>query len=105
MATRHTGSRNSLEDPYSNSAKAKKLQENQMCIIMDDETYFKLDCSTLLGQQFYTIPKETKSGILLKAIKTENFGKKVMFWEAICSCGLKTHSFFINMSSEVYVNV
>ena len=77
MVTRHTGSRNSSEVPNSNSAKAKKcgqkllhkmLQGNQKCIIMDDETYCKLDCLMLPGQQFYTIPKGTKSGVLLKAI-------------------------------------
>ena len=79
MATRHTGSRNSLEDPNSNSAKAKNAIENCYeksfkeikIIIMDDETYCKLDCSTLPGQQFYTIPKGTKRNVLLKAIKVD----------------------------------
>ena len=66
------------------------LQGNQKCIIMDDETYCKLNCLKLTGQKFYTIPKGTKPDILLKAIKTKNVGKKVMVWQAICSCGYKT---------------
>ena len=53
----------------------------------------------------YTIPKGTKLDILLTAIKTEKFGKKVMIWQAICSYGFKTQPFFANrnMNSEVYV--
>ena len=42
-----------------------------------DETYFKLDCS-FPGQTCYAISKGTKPRVLLKAIKTEKFDKKVM---------------------------
>ena len=65
----------------------------------------KLDCSTLPGQKFYTTPKGKKPDVLLKAIKTEKFGEKVMVWHAICSCGFKTQSFFTNgnINSEIYV--
>ena len=59
------------------------LQTNQKCIIMI-ETYCKLNCLTLPGQQFYTIPKGTKPKVWLKAIKTKKFVKKVMVWQAIC---------------------
>ena len=69
---------------HSRELQQEKLQGNQKCIIIDDGTYCKLDCSTLPGQQFYTIPKRTKPDVLLKAIKTEKFGKKVMVWLAIC---------------------
>ena len=87
MATRHTGTRNSLDFSNSDSAKTKNVVENYeknfreiKCIIMDDETYCKLDCSTFQGQQFHTISKGTMTDVLLKAIKTENFGKKDMVW-------------------------
>ena len=90
IPTRHTGSRNSLEDPNSNSAKIKhavkkllreNLQGNQKYIIMYYETFHKLDFLALPGQQFYTIPKGTKPDVLLKAIKTKRFGKKVIVWQ------------------------
>ena len=83
----------------------EKLQGNQKCIIRDNETYCKLDCSTLPGQQFYTISKRTKPDVLLKAFKPEKFGKKFMVWQAICLYGFKTQTFFTNrnMSSKVYV--
>jgi hypothetical protein len=54
----------------------EKLQ-GKNCVIMDDETYCKLDCATLLPQ-YYTISKGSKPFAALKAIKTEKFGKKVL---------------------------
>ena len=84
MATRLTGSRNSLEDPNSNSAKAKNVVKNcykkSFKEIKSALNSCKLNYSMLPGQQFYTISKVTNPDILLIAIKTEKFGKKVMVW-------------------------
>ena len=46
---------------------------------MDDETYCKLDCSTLAGQKFYTIPKRTKPDVLLKQLKQKNLPRTLLF--------------------------
>jgi len=64
------------------------------CILMDDETYVKMDTRTLPGPQFYTavvgqtVPDEEK------CLNIEKFGDKALVWQAICSCGLKTSAFF-----------
>ena len=60
----------------SKTATRKASRKLKILIIMDDETYCKLDCLTYPGQQLYTSPKGTKPDVLLKAIKTERFGKK-----------------------------
>lgn len=70
------------------------LKDKSRCILMGDETYIKFDCSTLPGPQYYNavigehVPDDRKS------IKMDKFGKKVLVWQAICSCGLKSASYF-----------
>ena len=65
----------------------------------------KLDCLMFPGQKFYTIQKRTGPDVLLKAIKTEKFSKKVIVQQVICSCGFKAQLFFTNgnMNFKVYV--
>jgi hypothetical protein len=83
----------------------EKLRQKRYCIIMDDESYFKLDCKTLPGPQFYTVPKGFKPSTALRAVKTEKFGKKVMVWQGICECGLKSSPFFTTetMNAQMYI--
>lgn len=67
---------------------------SERCILMDDETYVKMDTSTLPGPQYYTavvgelVPDEEK------CVNVEKFGEKVLVWQAMCSCGLKSSTFF-----------
>lgn len=83
----------------------KILVENpNRCILMDDETYIKMDTRVLPGPQFYTkmigetLPDaETSLGL-------EKFGEKVLVWQAICSCGLKSWTLFTKgtVNGEIY---
>lgn len=70
------------------------LQKPNRCILMDDETYVKLDTSTLPGPQFFNAEQMTDVPDDVRYIRTEKFGKKVLVWQAICSCGLKSSSYF-----------
>jgi hypothetical protein len=75
------------------------------CLIMDDETYVKLDFSTLPGKQFYN----KKSGEILPAHITtyaeEKFPAKRMVWQAICECGLRSQPFVTSgtMDAKIYI--
>lgn len=60
------------------------------CILMDDETYVKMDSRTLPGPQFYTKVKGSSVDQSISSIGMEKFGEKVLIWQAICTCGLKT---------------
>ena len=100
----------SLKQQKKSISLARKLYENMFankneCIVMDDETYVKLDLSTLPGPQFYStdcrddIPDEEKS------IRQEKFGPKVLVWQAICQCGLRSTPFFTTgtINKNVYM--
>lgn len=80
-------------------------QRKNHCIIMDDETYVKLDFKTLPGPQYYTIPKGSKIPRKDRSVFCEKFGQKIMVWQAICQCGKKSKAFFTNKSinSEIYI--
>lgn len=89
--------------------RARKLYDqvlcrNEQCIIMDDETYVKLDYKTLPGPQFYTVEIGTEVPNSDKSIFCEKFGKKVLVWQAICQCGMKSIPFFTQQSlnAEIY---
>lgn len=96
------------------SAKAKQrarklyrhiLNKKFECIVMDDETYVKLDYKTLPGPQFFTVNKEEKVTTADKSIQCEKFGKKLMVWQAICQCGKVSSPFVTNktMNQEIYL--
>lgn len=75
------------------------------CLILDDETYVKMDFSQLPRKEFYI----KKQGETLPEAMT-NFGSvkfppKRMVWQCICECGDRNQSFFINgtMNSETYI--
>lgn len=62
---------------------------------MDDETYVKMDFSTMPEPQFYTkSPTETLPDSESK-IGIKKFGAKLLIWQAICQCGHR---------SRLYVN-
>lgn len=79
-------------------------QERVECILMDDETYVKMDSKTLPGPQFYTKEKGGSVDQSVSTIGMEKFGEKVLIWQAICSCGLRTSPFFTKgtISAENY---
>jgi transposase len=83
----------------------KLLTKKSGCVIMDDETYIKLDYKTLPGPQFYTSPKGKDVPASVKAVYTEKFGKKVMVWQAICECGKVSRPFITTdtMNGKIYV--
>jgi len=64
------------------------------CVVMDDETYVKLDSKTLPGPQFYRKAKGETVYDSVTKIEVDKFGKNVLIWQAICTCGLKTSPFF-----------
>lgn len=80
------------------------LQNKTRCILMDDETYVKFDSSTLPGPQYYNAVIGENVPDSDKAIKLDKFGKKVLVWQAICSCGLKSSSYFATgtIGGEIY---
>ena len=84
----------------------KILTKNQQCIIMDDETYVKLDYSSLPGSQFYTVSEGMELAQAEKVVAVEKFGAKAMVWQAICECGLKSTPFITTstMNAEIYRN-
>jgi len=74
------------------------------CVVMDDETYVKLDSKTLPGPQFYTKAKGETVDDSVTKIEVDKFGEKVLIWQAICTCGLKTSPFFTKgtINADVY---
>lgn len=70
------------------------LEKKLKCLMMDDETYIKMDLSTLPGLQYYN----AKVGSIVpdedKAIRCEKFGSKILVWQAICSCGRRSTPYF-----------
>ena len=64
---------------------------------MDNETKIKMDCNTLPGSQFYNAVVGEDVLDDMKTKKIEKFGKKVLVWQPICSCGLKSFSFFLRL--------
>ena len=81
------------------------LAGNSNCIIMDDETYVKLDYKSLPGPQYYTVREGQVLNQSETSIEVEKFGKKAMVWQAICSCGKISKPFITtaSMNSEIYI--
>lgn len=89
--------------------RARKLYQHCLpyfdCILMDDETYCKVDFKQLPGKKFYTATKKGNVKEKFKEVKSEKFAAKYMVWQAICSCGLKTDTFVTNgsINATVYI--
>lgn len=79
--------------------RARKLYDELLvhkncCILMDDETYVKMDNKAILQQQFYTKKIGEQVDDKISSIKIGKFDAKVLVWQAICSCGLRTSTFY-----------
>lgn len=90
--------------------RARKLYDTVLtkfngCIIMDDETYVKLDTKQLPGKKFYV--SNVRGGVQTryKYVRLDKYAKKVMIWQAICSCGLKSKAFVTDstINSDIYI--
>lgn len=81
------------------------LTKHGGCVIMDDETYVKLDFNQLPGQKFYTSLRRGNVPPKYKYIYMDKFAKKLMIWQAICSCGRKSEVFITSetMTRQVYI--
>lgn len=75
------------------------------CIIMDDETYVKLDFRQLPGLQFYSAAHRGDVLNCFKEKKVDKFAKKTMVWQAICTCGKFSRPFITNqsMNKDIYI--
>lgn len=74
------------------------------CILMDDETYVKMDFGQLPGQKFYKATGRGDVPSKFKFVFADKFARKLMIWQGICSCGQKTQVFVTNktMNSQLY---
>lgn len=74
------------------------------CILMDDETYVKMDFGQLPGQKFYMAMARGDVPNKYKFVFADKFAKKFLIWQAICSCGQKTQVFVTkeSMNSKLY---
>lgn len=102
-------SKQSAEQKSRAKTRARKLynrflEQPYSCILMDDETYVKEDSRTLPGPQFYTKVIGTDVSDHEKSIQVEKFGQKVLVWQAICSCGLKSSIFYTKgtINADIY---
>lgn len=75
------------------------------CYIMDDETYVKLDLNQIPGTKFYVAKERLNVDNRYKHIKMAKYAKKVMIWQAICSCGKRSFPFITSktMTSNLYI--
>lgn len=90
--------------------RARLLQDNVLtkfngCLIMDDETYLKCDHKQIPGRKFYYSSKRLNVSSKFKYVQVEKYAKKMLIWQAICSCGIKSRPFFTakTLNSELYV--
>lgn len=79
-------------------------KQSNRCILMDDETYCKLDTTTLAGPQFFNAIVGEEVPCDMRSIKIDKFGKKVLVWQAICTCGKTSLPYFTTgtMNGETY---
>lgn len=80
------------------------LDNVDQCILMDDETYVKEDSRTLPGPQFYTKSVGERVPTADTTVAMEKFGQKVLIWQAICTCGLRSSIFYTKgtINAEIY---
>lgn len=81
------------------------LTKHNGCLLLDDETYVKLDLKQLPGSKYYVSTIRGKVAARWKYICVDKFGKKAMIWQGICSCGQKTSPFVISstMNADIYI--
>lgn len=88
---------------------ARKLYDEVLtkfngCII-DDETYVKVDQNQIPGQKFYIADRRLNVADKYKYVKVDKFGKKVLIWQAICTCSLRSRAFATarTLNSDIYM--
>lgn len=83
----------------------KFLTKFEGCILMDDETYVKMDFKQLPGQKFYASQFRGNVPKKFKYVLQDKFAKKAMIWQAICSCGIKSRTFVTSetMKAPLYI--
>lgn len=81
------------------------LTKFEGCILMDDESYVKLDLKQNAGLSFYASKIRGNVSPRYKYQMLDKYGKKVLVWQGICSCGLKTPAYMttLNMNSQLYM--
>jgi hypothetical protein len=81
------------------------LTKHGGCVIIDGETYIKKDFGQLPGPKFYAAKERLDVADKLKLKKLDEFGGKLLIWQAICSCGLKSEPFITStsMNSKLYM--
>lgn len=84
----------------------KVLTKHKGCVLIDDETYVKMDFKQLPGQKYYcsmirgNVPKK------FKYVLQDKYAKKAMIWQGICSCGIKSRGFVTTstINAKLYID-
>lgn len=91
-------------------SRARKLSEKMLtnfngCLLLDDETYVKKDFKQLPGVSYYVSKVRGKVAGKYRKVLLDKFAPKVMIWQAICSCGMKSKPHAVNgtMKTEDYI--
>ena len=90
--------------------RARKLYDTVLtkfkgCIVMDDETYVKVYTNQIPGRKFYVAEKRLGVANKYKFVNVDKYGKKLLVWQAICSCGRKNKAFVTSstFNSNLYI--
>lgn len=81
------------------------LTKHNGCLLVDDETYVKLDLKQNAGSKYYVATIRGKVLDKWKYICVDKYAKKAMIWQGICTCGKKTRPFVTSsmMNSDIYI--
>lgn len=73
--------------------------------MIDEETYVKLVQEQIPVWKFYAANERLNVLDRFKFIKLEKFDKKLLVWQAICSCGLKSEPFVTSstLTFQLYI--
>lgn len=76
------------------------------CVVMDDETYLKMDFNQIPGNKYYVSKIRGNVPNKFKFVLQDKFAKKLLIWQGICSCGLKSRAYIAvgNMNKSVYIS-
>ena len=98
------------KQPLTVKTRARKLYDEVLtkfngCIIMNDETYTNCDFKQLPGPKFYTSIVRGRVSNKFKYKSLDKLGKNLLFWQAICTCGLRSRAFVTSstLNSDVYI--
>lgn len=90
--------------------RARKLYDSVLtnfggCVLMDDETYVKCDFRQLPAHRYYSAIRRGNVANKFKFLNQDKFAKKLLIWQALCSCGRKSRAFITprTLNSEIYI--